>query len=131
LLWRRPPLTGSSERIALANAFADFGSFFETHVLAIERACALRTDKATFAVGKRREGGTPHVGRVLRRVGEPRTATATGAPNSSNDCAISIEREVDVDPDAFQEDPSHSWDSGVVGTDAWKGRDQFERAIQV
>ena len=37
----------------MANALADLMSFFGTHVLAIERGCAFRSDNATFAVAKR------------------------------------------------------------------------------
>jgi hypothetical protein len=40
VLLRRPPLGDSSERIALANAFADLRPSFGTHVLAIQTACA-------------------------------------------------------------------------------------------
>ena len=64
-------------------------------------------------------------------VGEPRPPTAACAPDGPHNHAISIEREVDVDGDALQEDPAHSRDLRVARSDPWKCGDQVERAIEI
>jgi hypothetical protein len=47
----RRPFGTISARIALVNAFWDLLSFFETHVLAIERQWALRAQHTSFKSG--------------------------------------------------------------------------------
>ena len=67
----------------------------------------------------------------LRLVGEPRAPTAACTPDRSHNHAISVEREVDVDGDALQEDPAHSRDSRVPRANPWECGDQVERAIEI
>jgi hypothetical protein len=64
-------------------------------------------------------------------VGETRAPTAACTPDRPHNHAISVEREVDVDGDALQEDPAHSRDSRVARSDPRECGDQVERAIEI